>query len=58
MNNCPAKLVEEIQNELGKIRVQAQVKPIKIKATEKQIKNGVPATFEVPITFDQSNFFA
>ena len=33
------------------------MKPIKVKATEEQIKKGVPATFEVPITFDNSNFF-
>jgi len=43
---------------LAKIRAQAQVKPITLKATEDQIKKGVPASYEVPITFDSSNFFA
>ena len=57
-DNCDAKVINEIQDELAKIRAQAQVKPIKFKATEDQIKKGVPASYEVPITFDSSNFFA
>jgi hypothetical protein len=29
-----------------------------VKATEEEIKAGAPETFTVPISFDQSNFFA
>ena len=57
INNCEAKIVNEIQDELGKVRTQAQIKPLQMKATEEQIKKGVPATYEVPVTFDSSNFF-
>ncbi len=57
-DNCDAKVINEIQDELGKIRAQAQIQPVKLKATEEQIKKGVPATYEVPVTFDSSNFFA
>ena len=57
-NNCDAKVINEIQDELAKIRSQAQVKPVTLKATEEQIKKGVPASYEVPVTFDNSNFFA
>ena len=57
-DNCDAKVINEIQDELAKIRAQAQVKPITFKATEDQIKKGVPASYEVPVTFDSSNFFA
>ena len=39
------------------LRQQGSVKPIQIKATEEQIKAGVPSTFTVPIAFDNSNFF-
>ena len=56
-NNCDAKVINEIQDELAKIRAQAQIKPIKLAATEDQIKRGVPASYEVPVTFDSSNFF-
>ena len=56
-DNCDAKVINEIQDELAKIRAQAQIKPIQFKATEEQIKKGVPVSYEVPVTFDSSNFF-
>ena len=56
-NNTDAKTVEEIQTLLGQLRNQTQIPPLKMKATEEQIKKGVPATYEVPMTFDNSNFF-
>jgi len=33
------------------------IKPLKIQATPEDIEKGVPEVYEVPITFDQSNFF-
>lgn len=57
-DNCDAKVINEIQDELAKVRAQAQIQPIKFKATEEQIKKGVPTSYEVPVTFDSSNFFA
>jgi hypothetical protein len=56
-NNCEAKLINEIQAELGKIRMQAQIPPVKMQSTEEQIKAGAPVSYEVPVTFDNSNFF-
>jgi hypothetical protein len=55
--NCNASTVIEIQDELAKVRAQANFKPLKFKSTEDQIKKGAPVSFEVPITFDSSNFF-
>lgn len=57
INNAESPLVNEIQDKIGEIRKQAQMKPLKIAATEEQIKKGVPVNFDVPITFDMSNFF-
>ena len=57
VNNADSKTVREIEDKLTGLRLQAQMKPVKVKASEQQIKKGVPATFEVPITFDNSNFF-
>jgi hypothetical protein len=57
INNCDAKIVNDIQDKLGEIRMQGQVKPFMMKATEEQIKKGVPATYQVPVSFDNSNFF-
>ena len=56
-NNADAKTVTEIQQKLSELRVQAQIPPLKLKTTEDQIKKGAPTSFEVPVTFDSSNFF-
>ena len=58
INNCDAVLVKEIEDNLISIRKAAQIKPLKIKATDEQVLKGVQATYEVPLTFDNSNFFA
>ena len=55
--NCDTKIINEIQDELGKIRIQGQVPPLRMKSTEEHIKAGAPVSYEVPLTFDQSNFF-
>tara|TARA_X000000950_G_scaffold210636_1_gene253317 strand:- start:648 stop:1505 length:858 start_codon:yes stop_codon:yes gene_type:complete len=57
-DNCDAKVINEIQDELAMIRSQAQIKPIRLQSTEEQIKKGAPTSYEVPVTFDSSNFFA
>jgi len=56
-NNADAKTVTEIQEKLSELRIQAQIPPLRIKTTEDQIKKGAPNSFEVPVTFDSSNFF-
>ena len=58
LHNAPKKIVEQIQSGLAENRKQGSIKPIRLKATEEQIKKGAPASYEMPITFDSSNFFA
>jgi hypothetical protein len=57
LNNAPKKITEEIQKGLAANRNQAALPPVKLKATEEQIKKGAPANYELPITFDSANFF-
>ena len=57
LNNADSKTVNDLQDKMLGIRNQAQVKPVKLKASEEQIKKGAPVTFETPLTFDNSNFF-
>jgi hypothetical protein len=57
IENADAKTIKELENKLADIRQQGAIKPVRIKATEEQIKAGAPATYEVPITFDNANFF-
>ena len=57
VDNANATLIKEIEQKLTELRGQGAVKPLKLKATEEQIKKGAPVSYEVPITFDSSNFF-
>ena len=57
VDNANAKVIKEIETKLMDLRSQGAVKPLKMKATEDQIKRGAPASYEVPVTFDSSNFF-
>jgi hypothetical protein len=57
VDNANATVIKEIETKLMVLRTQGAVKPLKLKATEEQIKKGAPASYEVPVTFDTSNFF-
>ena len=57
LKNVDAKLMAEIQKKLQAFRMQGSVPPVKLQATEEQIKKGAPASYEVPVTFDTANFF-
>ena len=57
VDNANATVIKEIEAKLTALRTQGAVKPLKMKATEDQIKAGAPASYEIPLTFDQSNFF-
>ncbi len=57
VDNANTTLIKEIETKLTDLRSQGAVKPLKLKATEEQIKKGAPVTYEVPVTFDTANFF-
>ena len=49
--------MKELQDKLIELRTQGAVQPVKLKATEEQIKKGAPVSYEIPVTFDTANFF-
>lgn len=57
INNANAKLIKDIESKIISLRSQGAVKPLRMKATEDQIKKGAPASYDVPVTFDTANFF-
>ena len=57
LTNADSKFVNGVQDQMILLRNQAQIKPMRMKSSEEQIKKGAPATFDVPVTFDNSNFF-
>ena len=57
VNNADKTLFEKVTNHVDEQRTKFSVKPLTIKAEPEEIEKGVPETYEVPITFDQANFF-
>ena len=57
IDKADAGLITELQEKLNELRTQGSTKPVKLKATEEQIKKGAPANYEIPVTFDTANFF-
>jgi len=52
--NFYTSIVDHVTNN----RNRFAIKPLRVLSTEEDIKAGAPKEFEVPVTFDQSNFFA
>lgn len=57
LDNTGSTLVNEIQEGVLSLRSQAQIRPLRMQSTEEQIKKGAPANYEIPLTFDNANFF-
>ena len=57
IQNADARMIKELETKLAEMRQQGSIKPIRIKATEEQIKAGAPVSYDIPVTFDNANFF-
>jgi len=57
VQNADKNMFELVANHIEKERTKFSVQPLKVEADEEEIEKGVPATYTVPITFDQANFF-
>lgn len=55
--NTDKGLFESVTNHIEEQRTKFEVKPLVVDATPEEIEAGVPETYEVPVTFDQSSFF-
>jgi len=51
-------IFEGLKNHLEKMKTEFNIKPLTVTTDEEERKAGAPDTFQVPIAFDQSNFFA
>jgi hypothetical protein len=57
MQNSDKEFYSFITEHLETQRTQFAIEPLKVHSTEEDIKKGAPEEWEVPITFDASNFF-
>lgn len=58
IDNADKEFFNDILDHLETQKVKFNIEPMKVESTSEEIEEGAPETFEIPITFDQSNFFA
>ena len=58
INKAEKEFYQAILDHITKQREEFSIKPFKATTTEDEQAKGAPKEFDVPITFDQSNFFA
>ena len=56
-NNADKDTFDKILKHLEVMKEQTSIKPLKVKATAEEMEAGAQPEYEIPITFDQSNFF-
>ena len=57
IEGAEASTFNEIKSHIDMMAKAFTQQPLKIQATEEEIQAGAPAEYEMPIVFDQSNFF-
>jgi hypothetical protein len=57
VDNADKEFYNEITDHLEIQKEKFQIKPMKVVCEPEEVEAGAPEEFEVPITFDQSNFF-
>lgn len=57
VDNADKNFYKTVLDHIEKEKKKFAIKPLTVQATAEEIEQGVPETFEVPVTFDQSNFF-
>jgi len=58
INNADKAFYTTITEHLDEQKAKFAIEPFKVHSSDEDIALGAPAEWEVPITFDQSNFFA
>ena len=58
IQNADKDFYQEVLKHMESQRDAFALEPLKVISTDEDIANGAPKTYEVAITFDQSNFFA
>jgi hypothetical protein len=57
IKNADKEFFTNITKHLEEQKSKYSLKPLKVQAGAEDVEKGVPQTYDVPITFDQSNFF-
>lgn len=58
MKNADKDFFNHVMDHLNAQKEKYTIKPLEVSTSPEDIAKGAPASFKIPITFDQSNFFA
>ena len=58
MKNADKEFFNKVMDHLNEQKEKYTIKPMEVRSSPEDIAAGAPETFTIPITFDQSNFFA
>lgn len=58
IDNADKDFFKYITEHLSTEKKKFQIEPMRVSSTDEDVERGAPREFEIPITFDQSNFFA
>jgi hypothetical protein len=58
VNNVDKDIFEKINQHLNSLKTQNELKALKFTTTDEQQAQGAPANYEVPVNFNDSDFFA
>jgi hypothetical protein len=56
-NNTDRSYFNKVMKHIEEMRKLSTIRPLKVIAPPDDVDQGVPDSYEIPITFDQSNFF-
>ena len=57
LESCEAPIYNAIEDHISKQKEKFTQAPLDVTATEEELASGAPKTYQIPIQFDQSNFF-
>ena len=57
LQNADKTVYQKIQEHISRMKEKSGIQPLRIDATEEQIELGAPASYELPISIDNSAFF-
>jgi hypothetical protein len=58
IENADKSVFDIVQQHINDLKEQNEIKPVTMATTEDQQARGAPVSFDIPINFDQTNFFA
>ena len=58
INNADKDIFKTVQDHLNELKSHNDIKPLSFQSTPEQIALGAPETYEVPVNFNNSDFFA